>query len=270
MKKLLTGLLPVLLAAGAFAVLPSAALAAGEACHGEKVHVLCSEKNEALRDDLVEPPEGVGGGGYGASLLGVNTLGKIRLCSTITGVKVCNEEPTGYSFFGVKLHSNPLSPVTTAEEENCKEGKFEAKGWITFVDLTDWTTAGVADPVYDNTSPGYNGPWSIGIKSNRCKTNPGVVTIEKVALYFPIEENQKATGTLTGKWSQPSTEKCAGGGIELNTTQSSLKLSIGEKPEIDNGTTGKNAFICFVASNDYLFPKTAPTWAPLTGSIWKD
>jgi hypothetical protein len=259
-RKLLISLVPAVLAVAALGVGASSASAA--AC---TVNVLCNNSNEKLRDDLTEPPEGISGGGYGTSALAVNTAGSLRLCMTIAGLKTCNESPTGYVFFGVKLHSNPL---TVAAGTTCKAGLGEAKGWVTFVDWMHYTPSAV----YDNTSPGYNGAWPIGVRSDKCSaaTNPGKVTIERAALFFPALANLVATGTFTGKWVQPGECPGGSGGVKLDVKQEGIKLSAGEKPELDNGTAHTNAFICFVASSNYLYPNAAPTWAPFTGNIWKD
>jgi hypothetical protein len=254
MRKFLISLAPAAVVA-AFALAPSAASAA--AC---TKNVLCNNTNEALRDDAVAPPTG---GGYGTSGLAVNTAGTLRFCATLLGLKKCNENPTGYAFFGVKLHGNPATSATKCEE---------ATGWVTFVDVQNAVTGTTKSPVYDNTSPGSNGAWPISVKSDStaCGANAGKVTIEKSALYFPELLGVNATGTFTGKWVQPG--ECAGGsgGVKLDTLQPGVKLSPGENPEVDNGTTGKNAFICFVSANNYLYPEKAPTWTPLVGNVWKD
>jgi hypothetical protein len=254
-RKLLISLVPAVLAVAALGVGASSASAA--AC---TVNVLCNNANEKLRDDLTEPPEGISGGGYGTSALAVNTAGKIRLCLTIGGLKTCNESPQGYVLFGVKLHSNPVSAT------ECKAGQGEAKGWVTFVDWMHYTPSAV----YDDTSPGYNGAWPIGVRSDKCTVNPGKVTIERSALFFPGLANLVAAGTFTGKWVQPGECPGGSGGIKLDVAQPGIRASFGEKPELDNGSANTNAFICFVASNNYLYPNTAPTWAPFTGNIWKD
>jgi hypothetical protein len=255
MRKFLISLAPAAVVA-AFALAPSAASAA--AC---TTNVLCNNSNEALRDDAVTPPTG---GGYGTSALAVNTAGTLRFCATLLGLKKCNENPTGYAFFGVKLHSNPATSATKCEE---------ATGWVTFVDVQNATTSGAKSPVYDNTSPGSNGAWPISVKSDNtgCPlAERGKVTIEKSALYFPELLGVNATGTFTGKWVQPG--ECAGGsgGVKLEVKQPGVTLSTGEKPEVDNGPKAENAFICFVSANNYLYPEKAPAWTPLVGNVWKD
>jgi len=243
-----------------FALAVGASSASAAACTG---FVLCNNSNEKLRDDFTEPPEGVSGGSFGSSALAVNTAGKLRLCSTVSTIKVCNENPAGYAVLGVKLHRDP---PTVAAGTECKEGLGEAEGWVTFVDIQNWTPSAV----FDDTSPGDNGPWPIGVRSDNCKVKPGVVRIEHAALFFPGLANLMATGTFTGTWVQPGSCPGGSGGVKLDVKQPGITLSGAEKPEIDNGTANVNAFICFVSSNNYLYPTTVPTWAPFTGNIWKD
>jgi hypothetical protein len=213
--------------------------------------VLCSGKNEKLRDNSTTPPTG---GEFGTEALAVNTAGSLRLTAKIAGLAAHNENPKGYAFFGIKLGKNPASA-------NCNI----AEGSVTFADLQDATTGGAESPVFPN-----NVVWPIKVRSDKCTTEPGVVTIESVGLFFPNFHELKATGTFTGKWVQPGACPGGSGGIELNVKQTGVALSTGTEPEIDNGTTGKPAFICFVSAENYLYPTTAPTWTPLTGAIWKD
>lgn len=242
-KKFLLSLAPALLVA-AMALGVGVSSVSAAAC---TVNVLCNNANEKLRDGVPEPTE------YGTSALAVNTAGKLRLCATVSGLKACNENPKGYAFFGVKLVKNPPTG-------NCEE----ALGNVNFVDIQNASTGGLASPAFDKI------PWPLKLRSDKCTTNPGGVTIENVWLYFPAFHELKATGTITGKWVQPGSCPGGSGGIELAVVQTGLALSIGSSPEIDNGTTGKNAFVCFVSSNNYLYPTTAPTWEPFTGNIWKD
>jgi hypothetical protein len=233
-----------------------------------EVHVLEGKggtETGALRDDLIEPPEHVSGGGYGTSILGTNSLGAIRL----TIGEAFNENAANYAYFGVKIHSNPEAPEGEKTKE-CKEGKGEAEGWVSFVDIQNAKDqSAVESPAYANTSPGYNGEWPIGIKSDKCKNNPGKVTIEHVALYFP-KLSAEAVGVLVGAYSEPNKEKCSGGGIELTEAQTLTVNGTATAVKLNNGTAGKPAFICFVSANNYLFPEKAPTWTPLTGEIKKN
>jgi hypothetical protein len=272
-RKYLFGLLPIL-AVLASAMAPSAfALKPSKPC---TKNILCTgnEGTEGLRDDFTEPPEGVSGGSLGSSILGSNTAGPLRL--TI-GANF-NENPQGYAFFGVKLHSNPETSTTV-----CRE----VEGWVTFVDIQrasgEYEATPVTNsPVFDDTSPGDNGPWPIGIHSNQtiCGAKAGKVTIEHVALYLPVPK-KLITGTLIGVYVQPSTPakptKCPAGGIALEENQNvTINGKSGEAVKIQAGASGV-AVICFVSSNNWVFPKTAPTWSPFmdfteseTPGIWKD
>lgn len=274
LKRRFITLVPVLaVLAAVLGVGTSSASAAEGACAN---NVLCGRNStatnaERLRDDFVEPPEGVSGGSFGASLLAVNTAGALRL----TSGAAFNENPKGDAFFGLKLHSNP---PTVATGTVCKEGLGEAEGWVLFADIQNATNnAGEPSPVYDDTSPGDNGPWPIGIRSDHCSARAGVVTIEHVALFLPkLAGGVTVTGVLTGNWVQPTIgaeEGCKGGrgGVELKEKQTvTLNGTSGQEIKINNGVAGKLAFICFVSSNNELFPTTPPTWAPFTGGIWKD
>jgi hypothetical protein len=246
-KKILIGLAP-LLAAAAMGVGASSAAAA--AC---TANVLCNNTNEALRDDAVEPK------GYGMDGLAVNTAGPLRFCATFV-IKTCNENATGYAFFGLKLDKDPAA-------ENGKE----ATGWVEFADVQHATPSAV----FSGTAPepaGF-GPWPIKVRSDKSTENPGKVTIEKAHLLFPTlgpgGTAVTAIGTFTGKWVQPG--ECAGGsgGVKLDIAQPGITVTTATKPELDNGK-GEAAFICFVSANNYLFPEKAPAWTPLTGNIWKD
>jgi len=267
LKKRLLSLVPLLVGA-ALALSVGASSAGAAACTGTNIHVLCTA-NEPLRDDLVEPPEGVSGGGFGASILGTNLLGPLRL----TDGELFNENPATYAYFGVKLHSNPLAPPG-ANTEECKQGFGEAEGWVTFVDIQNAKNAKAeASPVFDNTSPGYNGPWPIGIKSDKCKNNPGQVKIERVALFFEKLAGAPVVvaGTILGKYSQPAALKCPAGGIELTKVQKALTVNgAAAELEISNGVKKEVAFICFVSANNYLFPEKEVKWVPLVGEVKKN
>jgi hypothetical protein len=268
MKKFLFGLTPVLLVA-AFALAPAGA-AASAPC---TTNVVCDGSNNGLRDDLTAPPTKVKGelgevaeGGFGTSLLAVNTGSPWRFTRAIAGSEIHSEVAAGYVFLGLKLDHNPATSGTKCEE---------ATGWVDFVNISRWTSEGRTDPAYGGeasfkpTLPagarGGLGPWTVSIKSEQCKTEPGKVTISNVSLYLP-KEALTITGTLIGRYMEPNVgtpHTCPAGGVEIATgEQAGLKLSAGSKPEFDNGTGGKPAFICNVVSNNWFFPKTAPTWGP--------
>jgi hypothetical protein len=272
MKKFLISLVPALVAA-AFALVPSTAASA--VC---TTNVLCDGSNNPLRDNGAAPPTG---GKYGSSALVVNTAGTLRFTAKVAKLPVRNQSPAGYVFFGVKHVRNPVLPVGKVQEEKCEEklGKpAEAEGLVTFVDVQKATLSanGKSSPVYDNTST----PWPVKVRSDHCEKEPGVVKVEGVGLYFPELGGEVATGTFTGKYVQPALAgKCPGGGVELDVKQPLVVLAVAEAKtaELDNGTVGKNAFVCFVSSNNYLFPKTAPVWEPFEDSAgsavpgtWKD
>jgi hypothetical protein len=119
------------------------------------------------------------------------------------------------------------------------------------------------------------------MQTKRC-----VITLSHRQLFFPELGGAVAIGTFTGKWVQP--EVCPGGsgGVELEVSQPGVTVTGETKAksvEIDNGTAGKHTFICFVSSNNYLWPevevaeggkitetKAAPIWNPHFGNIWKD
>jgi hypothetical protein len=266
-NKFLISLAPALVAA-ALAVVPSTALAVvSKAC---TTNVLCSGNSgaEPLRDDATTPPTG---GGYGTSVLAVNTAGNLRYGFKVAGVTARNEIEAGYADFGIKLVENPKS----------KAGEcVVAKGLVTWVDIQKAGLSGnkKSSPVYDNTEKA----WPLSVRSDFCATEPGVVKVEGVGLFLPELEKEVVGGALTGKYVQPTggeVAPCPAGGVEFNVKQPLVTLSVGEAGsfELDNGTVGKPAFLCFVAANNYLFPKTAPKWAPFSDftesekpGLWKD
>jgi len=260
MKKFFISLAPALLVT-AFALGIGASLAsAAPPC---TTNVLCNGSNAKLRDDAVAPPAG---GGYGASALAINTKGPLRLSALGT----FNENPTGYAFFGIKFVEDPVTSPTVCEK---------AKGLVTFVDIQDArNNTGAFSPVYDNTERAW--PFIVNSDNTGCPVvERGVVTIEHVALFFPNLQagNLAITGTIRGKYVQPSSDSCPAGGIELNKAQI-LAINGGNmEVEISNGASKGPAFICFVSSNNNLFPERAPTWSPFrdeagspTPGIWKD
>lgn len=266
MKKFLFGLAP-LLAVAAFAVVPSAASAV--ACESQ---VLCNASGINLRDDLNEPPAG---GNFGTDALAVNTQGPLRLCEAVGCAGVTNKNPVNDAFFGIKLHENRAFPKTKEQEEECKEAAgraAEAFGWVEWADFQNATnSSGTSSSVFAGTSPGSNGPWSLSVRSNKCTTKPGRVSIDRFAVYLTVPKwwvTTPSTGEIEGKYIQPGSV-CAGGGVELNLEQ---KLEINDElktVQIDNGS-GAKAILCFVSAGNYLYPTTAPTWGPFTGAIWKD
>lgn len=237
--------------AGALGV--GASVATGAAC---TTNVLCNNENVALRDNAVTPPTG---GEYGTGGLAANTAGALRFSALVGGVRVFDESPRGYSFIGIKLGKNPLTSKTVCEK---------ATAGVDFSDFQNGKTAGVSSPIFDN-----NLIWALSINSDNegCAAGArGLVTIEKVGLYFPGLTGALITGTVTGHWVQPG--ECSGGsgGVKLEVKQAGLTVTGGSSPEIDNGTAGNSALICFVSANNYVYPQTAPLWTPLTGNIWKD
>jgi hypothetical protein len=261
--KALLALAPALVIAG-FA-LPSAAMAEAEPCTN---NILCDNAGNALRDDLAEPPLS---GNYGADIMAVNTEGPLRLLGEKEGkVVAANSNPKGYAFFGVELESNP----TTG---SCAAGHRFAKGHVTFADIQNAELTEPVEvpssPVYSGISPGGFGPWEVEIASDSCaggagEPAAGEVVVHNVHLFFPVL-GATATGTFLGTYVQPGAG-CEGGGIKLDVEQPEVTVTGAETAEVDNGEAGKNAFLCFVSSNNVLYPETAPTWSPLHGAIWKD
>lgn len=260
-RKLLTGLVAVL----AVAALGVGASSAGAAAC--TVNVLCNGSNEALRDDFTEPPE-TDFPGFGANIFGVNTAGPLRL----SALGVFNENPVNDGLFGLNIDRNPLTSTTKCEH---------ARGYVEFVDIQNAkNNVPEASPVYSDTAPGQNEAWPFSILSNHCATNPGQVIIERVDLFFPklATKNITVSGTILGKYVQPgTTSKCPGGGIELTEAQKLLLFNgASAESKITGGAEGK-AFICFVSSNNNLYPETGPKWEKFKdekGSaepgIWKD
>ncbi len=253
-NKFLLSLAPALLVA-AMVLGVGASSASAVAC---EEFVLCSggAKGPALRADTVEPPEG---GGFGTDALAVNTQSKLRLCKE-AGCALFNENPINDAFFGIKLHENPTAA-------NCHI----AYGWVEWADIQHATETGlVASPVFAGTSPGYNGPWSLSVRSDKCSLNPGRVSIDRFAIYLPVLEwwvTTPSTGEIVGTYVQPGAV-CAAGGVELNTEQPLEINDVLGTRIIDNGA-GAKAVLCFVSSNNYVYPETGPKWEKLIGTIWK-
>lgn len=233
-------------------LVPSAAGAA--ACTN---NILCDNAGTALRDDATTPPTG---GGYGAAALATNTEGALRLLAVVPGteeVVAANENPANYAYFGVQLERNPAT--------GCAAGEEAATGSVTFADIQN----AAPSAVFAGISPGGLGPWSISVRSDKCATEPGRITVTGVDLLFPGLNNVVATGTFSGTYVQPNAATCEGGGMELDLKQPGVTVAGVLTARIDNGK-GQPAFLCFVSGNNYLFPSEAPQWEPLTGAIWKD
>jgi hypothetical protein len=204
----------------------------------------------ALRDDLTTPPSNAQ---YGADILAQNTKGILAL--TVGGA-VQQKVPINDAFAGLQLHSNP-------EAKNCST----ATAYATFVDIQDATTsAGVNSPVYADT---LIDPYRVDINSDLCATNPGLVTISGLGLYFPTLAVE-VRGVIKGLYEQPGAN-CAAGGVKLNLAQPGLLINgAGPPPEVgfSNGA-GANAYLCFVSANNYLYPNVGKELGPLTGEIKK-
>jgi hypothetical protein len=248
----LLALAPVL-AAAAFALAPAAASAAecrvltSAAETGAKAP--CNNPSGVLAPQNLrantDTPEG-----YGTDALAVNTHQAIRYRFEIGGVFFNQVIPTGDLMFGVKLQSNPESSTT-----ECRA----ATGTIPWVDIQNAKPTAVFDG---------SAAWTFSINSNRCSSKPGEVIISNVSLLFETLGTGKsaitAAGTILGKYSQPSAEKCPAGGIELVIVQRGITTKPAtEEFQLDNDDGGI-AYVCFVSANNYLFPETAPKWEKFT------
>jgi len=289
MKKFLFGLAPVL-AMAALASAPATALAR----HHHKdppCRVLASFTTGAApaAGKCVAPPGVVKGGVEAQNLrdngdgnittpvstnfptngLLVNTLSEVRFVATISKVAVASKLAQGYGFFGVDLYANPENSTTI-----CRSAT-GAVPWIDLQNTTIFNSTNVS-AVFDSFSP-----WTFTINSDSSAcASPGKVTIRNVSLLFEQLGAGKgpvvASGTFVGTYSAP-TAKCPGGGIEIEPTQTGITTEpASEKVEVNNGVANTAALFCFVSANNYLFPKTAPSWAELTNinaetpeGIWK-
>jgi hypothetical protein len=277
MKKLLLALAP-LLALVAFAVAPLAALAHAHHKDGpcrvlaawptEPAAGKCAEppgvskeEDQNLREEEVGAATTPGSTDFPTQALLVNTKSKLRGFTTITGVRIGDESPTGDAMYGMRLTSNPTNSATF-----CRA----ATGTMTFADVQN----GKPSEMFNGTSA-----WLLTVfaDSKPCEEQhrAGEVTIREVSVVFDQLEVEKrpvvATGTLLGSYSQPDKELCPAGGIELDVDQLGISTEPeSERKELDGGEEGKPAFLCVVASNNYVFPKTAPTWAPFTNSTEKE
>jgi hypothetical protein len=268
----LLSLAPIL-AVAAFALMPAVASATvacrvltyGTSSQGQKT--TCNNPPKVtIPQNLRESDDGAGTSPVSTNFptegLAVNSKGVLRLTSKLSGIE--EEGSTiakGYAFFGVKLESDPVSSAT-----ECKA----ATGTIPWVDIQNSSSLeGSSSPVFDGISS-----WKLSIQSdNGIGTCFGQVTISNVSLLFDNEYHLTVavTGSLSGVYEQPGAN-CPAGGIKFNTSQSGLS----SKPEMEDfelnsGEKGRNAYICFVAANNYLYPSSAPAWALTQGTgIWKD
>jgi hypothetical protein len=273
MKKFLFGLAP-LLALVVFALAPSAALAqkhkadgpcrvlaawtalpAANAC-AEPPGVSATEAQN-LRDEADGTETTPDSSNFETSGLLVNTKSQLKLALKIAGVGFANEIPLGYGFFGVDLSNNP-----TNNKEKCPG----ATGTVPWVDLQD----GKPSAVFDVSTA-----WSFEILSESESGSKSCKELKRASTFIVREATLLietggagkspiiASGTFVGNYSQPNEAKCPGGGIELAVKQPGITTEPEAEAgtiEFNNGTAGTAALICFVSSNNYLFPKTAPTW----------
>lgn len=210
----------------------------------------------ALRDDLTVTAPATNAQ-YGTDILAQNTKGALAL-TTGEPAEVQNQNGQFYAFVGLKLHSNP-------EAKNCSV----ATAYAEFVDLQKATHLTASSPVYADT---LIDPWRVDINSDMCAVNPGVVRIGGVGLFFPTL-GIEARGTIEGVYVQPgATSNCTAGGVQFNLKQPNLLLNgvATLKPGINNTEVGKNAYLCFVSANNYVYPTVGKELGPLTGEITKN
>jgi hypothetical protein len=202
---------------------------------------------------------------FPTSVLVVNTKSKLRYSVTIGGVGFGNEIPDGYAAFGVKLERDPVSATKA-----CRV----ATGAIPWFGASN----GKPTAMFAGT-----GAWTFSVDSNSTAcAEGGKVTIGNVSMLLekigPGGSPILVAGTLEGRYSQPRETGCLAGGIELNVDQPGITTEPAtERFEIDNGEAKVPVFLCFVGASNYVFPTTAPTWAPFTNTtekanigIWKD
>lgn len=239
-------------------------------------NILCDGAENPIRSDFTGAPALKG---YGGDLLATNSESTLRLLALEGEEPVfANSNPANYAYFGIELMTNPPTSKTTCND---------AEGWVTFADIQNAEPS----PVYAGISPTRFGPWPVVVFSNAlneeeppkpvCGENAGKVFIEDTHLLFSNiggGNTAIASGTFVGDYVQPE-EGCEGGGVELAGPQPGITVTaLGQNfsGAIDNGAGG-NALICFVSSNNALYPTEAPTWGPFSdeeGSpvpgIWKD
>ena len=230
-------------------------------------NVLCSGAGATtkIRDDADATA------GYGADVLASNTASTLRLLGKKEGtIAAENKNPAGYAYFGLKVSKNELTSTTACHV---------ASGSVTFADIQKSEPS----PVYGGYSPAGFGAWPFTINSDNtgCEAaKRGLVSISNVHLFLSALGGgltATAVGTFTGNYLQPEeggkATECTGGGIKLAIEQPGVTITISNGTvltgAIDNGA-GARAVLCFVSSNNVLFPTTAPAWTPRTGSIWKD
>jgi hypothetical protein len=206
-----------------------------------------------LRDDLTTPPSN---GNYGADLLASNKSG-LQWTQGGASQEPLAQNPQWDVLVGLKLNSNPVVSETTCSA---------AAGYVEFADFQGTTHMGASFPFYADTLT----RWRVTINSANTKgcTEPGVVTISGVGLYNPVWGSE-VTGTIIGVYAQPGPgAPCAAGGVQLNLIQRGL-LANGANVGLgfDNGVVGANAFLCFVSSDNYVYPSSPTGPGALTGSI---
>jgi hypothetical protein len=194
---------------------------------------------------------------YGADLLTQNTLGQLALTKgpALTAV-VQNIIPQFDSFVGLKLHSNPTATTTSV-----------ATGYAVFADFQKsekGAAGGGNSPVYpDNVIA----PWRVDINGAK-NAAPNVVKITGVGLYFPVL-GVEVRGNITGTYVNKAAGFCTGGGIRLDILQPGLLLNgaAGQELGINNTIANKNAFLCIVSADNYVYPTVPKELGPLTGEI---
>ncbi len=207
------------------------------------------EVTGSLRDDLTTAPSNAQ---YGADLLATNTKGPLQLTDEGALQTPVNKSPQYYAFVGVKLHSNPTAA-------NCSV----TTGYAEFADFQHATHGTTPSPVYSDT---LIDPWRIDIRSHLCATNPDRVTVYASGLYFPVL-GIEVRGNIVGTYQAPIAG-CSAGGINLDLEQPGL-LANGAAvgAGINNGTLNEHAFLCFISSNDYVYPTNAGSLTAITGTI---
>jgi hypothetical protein len=264
------------LVAVALALVPASAMAAGESqCRvltfgtaSQKFGKTCNNPSGVtIPQNLREVDDGAGtspvSSGFSTIGLMVNTKTAVRVSTKIAAVELRQTVPLGYGLLGIKLESDP-----EASETVCRA----ATASIIFGEVLDASPSAVF--------AGGTGGWPVTLVSDSpgCKeAERGKVIVRGVSLLAETLGAGKspvlAAGTLRGKYEQPGAN-CPAGGIKLEVKQTGITTepeSEAGTNEVDNGTTGEAAVLCFVAANNYLFPKEAPKWSLKEGEgLWKD